>query len=634
MRIKRKVNRFVDRGAPAPVSGSDKSALDIGATSFERSDRNMKATAGGFQNTSMSSMPIEIDIDPLLKDIVFSEDLEQKRLIERIYKDIYYNDPIGGSTVDLTAAMTFSDFNLGGISDPKASEIFKETLDRLNVRTLLPDASIDYQVTGAFVGSMPYSEARNTFVDIIPYQHANCKIDPLPFYSQDPIITTAMPESFKQIMKSDSPRVSKLREYLGENISSQLTQDALELDPLSTLYIPRKTFSTSAGVSYYRRILPIWLLEKNLFRGTLVESARRQRGILHLTLGDGDQWEPTLSEMQVAMDLFQNADADPLGAVIATRMGISTDEIRQGGDFWKVTDLWDQTSQAKLRALMVSEAFLSGEASFSTGDTGLTVFIEYLRQYRDVMTYRMFYNKIFPLVSALNGFTVNRHGKLVKKGNLLSQVDIMRNHETLQDGSKLLIPSVHWSKSLKPEGDGSYMDMLQQLSEKGIPVPMRAMAAAGGFNLEQLLAGQEDDFRLIERVGKYRTKIEALKSQYMPKSGEEGGDSMGLAGVSDNTIKELTYELARNEMARESKTRSNVLSDNNGAMVGLANRTFPEHMHEVSGQEHSGKRRWLYDQKLADERANRKIAKQLEEIERKGNTHMSRSYVTPKKVKL
>src|SRR5690606_40146240 len=64
----------------------------------------------------------------------------------------------------------------------------------------------------------------------------------------------------------------------------------------------------------------IWLMEKNLFRGTLVETARRQRGILHLTLGDGDQWEPTMADMQMAMELFQNADADPLGAVIATRI--------------------------------------------------------------------------------------------------------------------------------------------------------------------------------------------------------------------------------------------------------------------------------------------------------------------------
>jgi intein/homing endonuclease len=960
-------------------------------------------------------------------------------------------------------------------------------LERLNCRTLLPEASIDHQVTGAFVASMPYSESRNTFVDLITHQFENCKIDSLPFYSQDPIITVAMPESYKQIMGLDTPRMQKIREYLGEDVSNQLRSDALELDPLSTIYIPRKSFTNTTGVSYYRRILPLWLLEKNLFRGTLVESARRQRGILHLTLGDGDQWEPTIAEMQAAMELFQNADADPLGAVIATRMGIDSQEIRQGGDFWKVTDLWDQTSQAKLRALMVSEAFLSGEAcmvgstlipteerglvridelcspeqkdrkmhdiditvsgrysklkaekwlyngrrktmrvttdlgnvltctpnhpllvldddglgtswvrtdrvkigdylcvpvrrivrttplelnlsehmeypskghngkqltrpeymtpelayfigmfiaegnwsngdtrlnisntdtallsrcvesvskvfgldvdihkskrfvkgakycvngnegtlnkdvysirihskqlvkwfeelgvyptrgeksmshykdvpwsilqadvksqcaflaaylegdghihhsgriqwisvsrkvlskiqlmlqsmgyiaarsgrkvslgyldsenlmdelmpymdskfilyykerkarnsyylpdltvrslmkerkvrdtrygsyflnddgeeiliqgykkrndrnflydcvdsgkydvalaalaevssdtheklshmlslryryvkvtsidegkvrdvydismgdqepafvangcivhnTYSTGDTGLTVFIEYMRSYRDMMTNRMFYNKIFPLISALNGFTLNDRGKLTVRGNMLDKFDVMRNHEVLQDGSRLLIPSVHWTKSLKPEGDATYMDMLQQLTDKGVPVPIRAMAAAGGFNLESLLASQEDDFELIKRVGTYQKKIEELKKEYMP---EGSGDESAMAAVAS--------DLMRREIQRATGTRSDVLSYNNGKMVGLADRTYPEEMMEVPG-EMKGKKRWLYNQRRANERANRKIAEQLEEVTRRQRSHLTHETVSPRKL--
>src|SRR5690606_6463047 len=181
----------------------------------------------------------------------------------------------------------------------------------------------------------------------------------------------------------------------------------------------------------------IWLMEKNLFRGTLVETARRQRGILHLTLGDGDQWEPTMADMQMAMELFQNADADPLGAVIATRMGITTDEIRQGGDFWKITDLWDQTMAMKLRALGISESFLSGEATYSNADTSLTVFIESLRTYRDTVTSKLFYNKIFPLVSAMNGYTISSSGKLVQKDGLLDKVDVLHNHNVLSDGTRL-----------------------------------------------------------------------------------------------------------------------------------------------------------------------------------------------------
>lgn len=617
MRIKRRPT-YTHLGNPASDAAPPKVVGAHAVPEKKKRDANGGFTAtaasnSGMRNTSVSQLPIEIDIDPLLKDIVFSEDLEQKKLVMRLYKDIYYNDPIGGSCVDLTSTLPFSDFNIGGIQNPKVADSFNEVIERLNIRTLLPELSIDHQVTGAFVANMLYNPTKNTFVDLICHQYENCKVDPLPFYSQDPMITVAFPESHKAILGSDSPRIKKLREYLGTEVVKQISNDALELDPLSTIYIPRKSFTHSTGVSYYRRILPIWLLEKNLFRGTLVESARRQRGILHLTLGDGDQWEPTMADMQMAMELFQNADADPLGAVIATRMGLSTEEIRQGGDFWKVTDIWDQTMAMKLRALGISESFLSGEATYSNQDTSLTVFTEALRAYRDTITTKLFYNKIFPLVSALHGYTLSSNGKLSIKGNMLDKFDTMQNHEILQDGSRLLIPSVHWAKQLKPEGDQAYLDMLQALTEKGVPVPLRAMAAAGGFNLDSLLADQEDDFELLKRIGKYQKRLGEIKKEFMPEA-------------PDSEVEALASSLARKAMEIDNFNRggrSTILNEGTGRMQALAERNFGEAF-EVPGETHDGKKRYLPNQKLAQERANRKIAKQLSEMASRNNTPLTR----------
>jgi len=620
MRIKRRPS-YTHYGNPPQQAGSTPQQVGVHArrNASQSLTGGFEATAASspLRNTSVSQLPIEIDIDPLLKDIVFSEDLEQKKLVMRIYKDIYYNDPISGSCVDLTSTLPFSDFNIGGIQNPKVADAFNEVIERLNIRTLLPELSVDHQVTGAFVGNMLYNPKRNTFVDLITHQYENCKVDPLPFYSQDPLITVAFPDSYKTVLSSESPRIKKLREYLGEDVVRQISNEALELDPLSTIYIPRKSFSNSTGVSYYRRVLPIWLLEKNLFRGTLVESARRQRGILHLTLGDGDQWEPTMADMQMAMELFQNADADPLGAVIATRMGISTEEIRQGGDFWKVTDIWDETMAMKLRALGISESFLSGEATYSNADTSLTVFIESLRAYRDTITTKLFYNKIFPLISALHGYTLNRSGKLSIKGNLLDKVDTMHNHEVLQDGSRLLIPTVHWSKQLKPEGDQAYLDMLQALTEKGVPVPLRAMAAAGGFNLDALLSDQEDDFELLKRIGEYQKRLGEIKKEYLPAPAEGAGDG-GMDALASSLAKRDMY---LNNLANG--VRSSVLADGTGRMKALAQRNYGE-ASEVAGETHDGKKRWLPNQKLANERVNRKIAKQLSEISRRNNTPLTR----------
>lgn len=579
--------------------------------SQENTDDRMSATANAtpMRNASIGQLPIEVDIDPLLKDIVFSEDLEQKKLVMRLFTDIYYNDAAAGSIVDIKANLMFSEFNLGGILGKKVAQTFQENIENLNIRNLMPHAMVDHDVKGAFVGSLLFNEHKKTFVDVMPHGYENCKVDMLPFFNQDPMITVAFPEAVRTTMSAQSPRIAALREYLGDAVMQQISNAALELDAKSTIYLPRQAFTNSTGVSYYRRILPIYLLEKNLFRGTLVESARRQRGILHLTLDGGGEWEPTLADFDMMTQLFQNADADPLGAIITTRSGISADELRQGGDFWKVTDVWDSTLSMKLKALGINEAFLSGDSTFSNQDTSMSFFIDGIRSQRDLFVRKMLYNRIFPLISALNGFVVGKEGKLIRRGNMLDKIDPMGNISMLNDGSRLLVPSVHWEKTLKPEGDQQYMDMLQALTEKGVPVPIRAMAAAAGFNLERLLADQQGDKDLVESIAKYNKEITEIKAKYGPP---EGGDDAAMASAG------LRYmENIRNG------SRSDVLSRNNGRMVGLAAREFGEDF-EVAGISHDGKRHYLMDQKKGQERANRKIVKQIQRIKEQNNTHLTR----------
>jgi len=573
-------------------------------------------------------MPIEIDVDPLLKDIVFSEDLEQKKLVMRLYRDIYYNDSIAGSIVDIKSNLMFSEFTLGGILDTKVADDFQENIERLNIRTLMPDILVDYDVLGGFIGSLLYNGGREVFASIMPHGFENSKIDQLPFFGVDPLITVALPEHLRSTFASDSPRVKQLREFLGEEVVKQIANEALELDPKSTVYVPRRAGSTSTAVSYYRRILPWYLMEKNLFRGTLVNSARRQKGILHITLDGGGEWEPTMADMQTISDLFQNADADPIGSIVATRSGISTEEIRDPTGGWTVFDSKESIDSYKMKALGISDAMLSGDASYSNGDTSTSFFIDSIRAQRDFLTRKTLYNKIFPMISALKGYCLNNRGKLVIKGNQLENLDPLGTMSRLQDGTRLLIPSVHWEKTLKPEGDQQYMDMLQALTEKGVPVPIRAMAAAGGFNLDRLLADQESDLHLMERMAKYQKDLAEVKKKYgIDDSG--GGSAGGFASSKRRAFEQESRELAVQHYAENlHSTSSDVLAHGSGRMVGLASREFGE-LSEVGGVTHDGKPKYLHNQKLANERANRKIVRMLRERTERGDTHLTRRTVTP-----
>jgi PAS domain S-box-containing protein len=208
---------------------------------------------------------------------------------------------------------------------------------------------------------------------------------------------------------TDSPRIARIREHLGKAVIDKITSGSMELDPLSTIFIPRRTFSKNDTVtSYLRRLLPIYLIEKNLYRGTLVESARRQRGILHVSLGDGDQWIPTVQDLEFITELFMGADSDPLGAIIATRTGIQVEEHRQGGDFWKVSDYEDTVLAHKLRALGISEAFQLEEGYLNIEQINLLlkfmpVDLTYVDENDRVLFYNRGEDRVFPRSAGIIG---------------------------------------------------------------------------------------------------------------------------------------------------------------------------------------------------------------------------------------
>lgn len=314
-------------------------------------------SSGG--STQVGSVPLDIDLSPMMDGMDY--DADDKQLFN-VYRDIYFFDPICGSTVDLFSTLPFSDLSFSGAKD-SVLEPYYEAHERLGLTEAFPGMSTDIKVTGAYVGSLLHDKKDKAFFDIMTHRYDNIDVTPLPFFNQDPILEWKIPEDIKRAFTKDSKRIDKLKKFLGEEFINKLVDDvSMELDPIGTLYIPRKTFSFGEGVSFFRRVLPIWLIEKNLYRGTLIESGRRQRGILHAQMGDGGDWEPSIEEMEFMTDLLLSADSDPIGSIICTRLGVNISEFRQGGDFWKITDIWDQTSQFKMRAMGISEAFLSGEA--------------------------------------------------------------------------------------------------------------------------------------------------------------------------------------------------------------------------------------------------------------------------------
>lgn len=550
------------------------------------------ASAGNMQ---VGTVPLDIDLEPMMEGMDYEAD---DRQLFNVYRDIYHFDPICGSYVDLFSTLPFSDVSFSGAKD-SVLEPYYEVNERLSLTTSMPNITTDIQVTGAFCGSMLYNKDRKKFIDLMTHRYDNIDVTPIPFLSQDPMFELRIPQYVKQAFAKDGKRIDALKKELGQSFVDKLVNDVtMELDPIGTIYIPRKTFSFGEGISVFRRVLPIWLIEKNLYRGTLIESGRRQRGILHAQLGDGDQWEPSQEEMDFMTDLLLSADSDPIGSIITTRLGVNISEFRQGGDFWKITDIWDQTATFKMRAMGISEAFLSGEANYDSGAAGLTIFVEAMRAFRDHLTRKIYYEKVFPVISLMNGLAVQRNGKIIKKNGMMDGglTEIMYR---LNDGSKLFIPNVHWSKQLRPDVDQAMMENLRAMTELGVPVPLRAIAAAGGYNFDQILMDQDEDLAMRRKIMAYKKRMAEIDKEFaLPEGGAEGADSF-------SSVSSLSKDAKRDLKRRQQHIAGVGLSS---AVLGGERRKglkrdYGEHS-EIFEVGKTGKKKHVFRQNVANSKAN------------------------------
>ncbi len=502
---------------------------------------------------------------------------EQEEMLRRYYRDMYKYDPVAGAAVDIISTFPFSNWTLTGAGlTRKEIDKFDESLYRLNLRTLLPEISMGYLVDAEYIGTLIFNDQDKVFVDILNHNPDDCRIDRYPFYSVAPRIRVINSKETKDFMNSQDAYTREIRKMFSQQFIQAMKASAVELNPLTTLYLARRTLPSLPPTSFLKRILPIYLLEKQLYRGTLVEAHKRQRSMLQVTAGD-DNWEPTPEELEALVAMFQQVEIDPLGGIVATRSGVTATELRQGGDFWKWTDQADILVPYKLRALGISEAFLSSDATFSNAETALSVFMECIDQYRAHMDYTIFENKLFPIVSYTNEFFKDPQKEEGKQSKL-------RMMYAINNQQNLKMPKMHWHKRLEAKSEDNPLDMLDRVAEKGLPIPLRMWAAAGKVDMDTLIYELEED-------KKYRDALEQVAPEAMAEAQKRSeGDAGGDFGGEEASFVEVAKRLLHRRK------------------IPLLNREFGE-VSTIYGYTKTGKKKHVFNQTRASHKANELIAK-------------------------
>lgn len=413
------------------------------------------------------------------------------------YRDIYLFDNTAGSAVDIQSHFPFSEWELRGL-EAKELRPYEEALDRLNLQQMMPLISTAHLTDGFFCGSLVFDPRNKQFIDTLLHDALSCAVIPSPFFNIDPTINVRVGQATQQFMHDTSEYARRYMDSMPRQFIEMLRSGAFTLDPVTTLFVPRRSTTDRAYTSYLHRILPMYLIEKTLFRGTLVEAQRRQRAMTHLTAGD-DTWTPTGEELSALVREFQTAEFDPLGGWVSTRNAVQAVDLRPGGDFWKWTDMADVLVPYKLRALGISESFMSGEASYAAAESAYSTFLETQNSYRSDLTERIFYSKIFPLVAVVNDMYKDPKQR-AKSGKI---VDFLFNKANRQN---LKMPQLHWHKELEAKGEEDMMELLEMASDKGVPIPLKMWMAAAKIDPEALIRDLEEDKLLRAKLEEYTDK--------------------------------------------------------------------------------------------------------------------------------
>lgn len=556
---------------------SDQRAVAVKSRTAETSNFFPGGPFGGAGNTNLN-----VTASGPLASVLMLAGLvpDNEDHLRKYYRDIYYYDAVAGSAVDLFSHFPFGEFSLTGCAEDRL-EKYNESMSRLNVRSLMPEIATAYLVDGQYVSSLIFNEQDKVFIDLVTYPIDDCTIDRVPMYSTDPKIIVRNNEQLRKFMTSPERQAVAVRSMLSAELQKAFQSNQFKLDPLTTLYIARRTLPGTDPTSWLKRILPVYLIDKALYRGTLVEVNKRQRSMLHVKMGD-ETHEFTPEEMAETVNQFQMADLDPLGAVLGTRYNVDASEIRNGGDFWKWTDNIDTLTPFKLRALGISEAFLSGDSNFSNVETALSVFMENADAFRSYLTYEVFTNKVFPIVAVSNDF--------FKKGKEVKTNTRQKMNYQVNNPNDLEIPVVRWHKKLDARNEDNMFDLLDNLAGKGVPIPLRMYAAAAKVDLDSLMHDMQQDKTI-------RARIKELTGVDVPVSNQTGDNEGG-------EFASALYRLARNNAAQRKVGVTR---------IPLLARDFGE-ASEVTARTKTGQKKAVINQAAANRKVNDMIIKAVRNL--------------------
>ena len=428
----------------------------------------------------------------------------QPTQLHMMFRKIYLRDAIAGSVVDIFSSLPWGKvYELMGIDDPKVLQMFQDMLEAIQIWGELPMISREVQVIGRNISNLVFNERLGHWDSLIPIDPDQCKLKLAPVNAKPHVDVLSSP-AWRDFARSVDPRDIELKEQMNPAAIEMLQNHSgfFPLDPLNTLFVARRVNQyDKIGTSIFTRILPAWAYEMALWNASLTGVRRRNRSILLVTAGIEENWEPTDDEIQSLSSIFMQADEDPTGGVVAVRQGVEVSEVRDPTSIWGISQEFEFLSTIKMRALGVSEAYLSGDTNVSNMETARTTLGKSVGAFRDFMIRSIFTDQLFPTFARIHNIQKRTQAELSHGIRTTGMTRVTAKAAMDIPRDALMMPMLVTEDTLRPEQDTAYLEMLEKLGEKGVPVPLRIWASAAGYDLDKAMAMMADDALLKKRLG-------------------------------------------------------------------------------------------------------------------------------------
>lgn len=241
-------------------------------------------------------------------------------------------------------------------------------------------------------------------------------------------------------------------------------------------------------------------------------------------LGDAASgWIPGPESEQHLLELLTMAETDPT-AWLVYNYAVNFDLIGVQERSWKIEQSSEYIERMKLIALGISKAFLWGEVTYASAQSGLTVFLRRLKATREYFESMWLYPKFLRPVAVMNRWIKPTEAELAHN------VRTKRSVHELHEGNRFIVPKFEWEQSLDPSIDTSMIAAMKQLKDLGVEFSKSTYASLVNRDFDTELQQRIDDALHERKVLAQHPELQtALGAQ--PGAGGGGGGGGDIGGM-------------------------------------------------------------------------------------------------------